>query len=87
MDKVKKVADKIKGVSNLHHIHVWAISTTENALTAHLVLNTNTSMEEEQHIKADLRHRLLHLNIQHVTLETEREFEACAATTCEAEKV
>lgn len=85
MNEVKKTAEKLKGVSNLHHIHIWAISTTENALTAHLVLKNNISAEEEQHIKADLRHKLLHLNIHHVTLETEREFEPCAGENCHTE--
>ncbi|HVX51757.1 MAG TPA: cation diffusion facilitator family transporter, partial [Chitinophagaceae bacterium] len=33
---VKKAALKITGVKDLHHIHIWAISTTENALTGHL---------------------------------------------------
>src|SRR6202021_1166015 len=35
IDDLKKVAVNIAGVKDLHHIHVWAISTTENALTAH----------------------------------------------------
>lgn len=87
MNEVKKTAEKLNGVTNLHHIHIWAISTTENALTAHLVLKNKTSAEEEQRIKADLRHRLLHLNIHHVTLETEREFESCATENCQAEPV
>ena len=30
---------KAKGVIDVHHIHVWALSTTENALTAHLVID------------------------------------------------
>ena len=28
-----------KSVVDVHHIHVWALSTTENALTAHVVIN------------------------------------------------
>lgn len=83
MDDVKQAAEKIPGVKNLHHIHVWAISTTENALTAHLVLKNDTTVQQEQHIKEDLRHRLLHLNIHHVTLETERENDTCAVQACD----
>jgi cobalt-zinc-cadmium efflux system protein len=26
------------GVARVHHLHVWAVSTTETALTAHLVM-------------------------------------------------
>ena len=39
MKDIKATALKVKGVIELHHIHIWAISTTENALTAHLVLS------------------------------------------------
>jgi len=83
LDEIKTTAMKLKGVKDFHHIHIWAISTTENALTAHLVLAVHTSIEEEQKIKNKLRHELLHKNIQHVTLETEREDEHCAATVCD----
>jgi len=83
MNEVNNAAIKIPGVKDLYHIHVWAISTTENALTAHLVLKNDITIPQEQHIKEDLRHRLFHLNISHVTLETERENEPCATQACD----
>ncbi len=83
IDKLKAVALKIDGVKDLHHIHVWAISTTENALTAHLVVNKTVSIENEQLIKRGLRHELLHQNVHHVTLETEWEGELCSEAACE----
>jgi cobalt-zinc-cadmium efflux system protein len=67
----------VTGVIELHHIHIWAISTTENALTAHLVLSRNATAEEEQKIKHELKHVLYHKNIHHITLETERDNEQC----------
>lgn len=71
--EIKTALLKIEGVKDFRHVHVWAISTTENALTAHLVLKEELSIEKEQQVKAEIRHELLHKNIQHVTLETERE--------------
>ncbi|MEJ0056885.1 MAG: hypothetical protein WDN75_15255 [Bacteroidota bacterium] len=56
-------------MNGLHHIHIWAISSTENAMTAHLVLDRDVTLEQEQHIKHELRHELEHQNIQHITLE------------------
>jgi cobalt-zinc-cadmium efflux system protein len=79
---IKTTALKITGVKDLHHIHVWAISTTENALTAHLVLQQQITIEEENKIKQELKHQLQHQNIQHITLETERENELCKAPIC-----
>ena len=28
----------IEGVDGVHHLHIWALSTTENALSAHILL-------------------------------------------------
>jgi cobalt-zinc-cadmium efflux system protein len=73
----------VTGVRDIHHIHVWAMSTTENALTAHLVLQPGLSTTEETALKADVRHRLQHLGIGHATLETEVVAqEDCGAEVC-----
>lgn len=63
-----------KHVIDLHHLHIWALSTTENALTAHIVLNDMKHMEE---IKQKLKNRLSHAGIEHVTLEFELQGLAC----------
>jgi cobalt-zinc-cadmium efflux system protein len=73
---------KIKGVKGIHHIHIWAISTTENALTAHLVLHTEINSTDEQIIKNDLKRQLGLKNIHHVTLETEKGDVDCETITC-----
>ena len=82
IDDLKTAALKIPGVKGFHHIHVWAISTTENALTAHLVLEQGISIDQEQNIKHELKHQLEHKNIHHITLETERENEPCETEEC-----
>jgi len=82
MDEITTTAMKINGVKNLHHIHIWAISTTENAMTAHLVLSQNATTEEELEIKHKLKHELEHRHIHHITLETERENQTCEAELC-----
>jgi cobalt-zinc-cadmium efflux system protein len=82
LQKVKEEALKIKGVKNIHHIHVWAISTTENAMTVHMIFNKGIGYEEEQLIKVQFRHEMEHHNIHHVTIETERTIEDCKAEEC-----
>jgi cobalt-zinc-cadmium efflux system protein len=74
---VRAAIEKISGVLDFHHIHIWALSTTENALTGHVVLKDDIGMEGQEKIKREIKHQLLHLNIQHVTLETETETQAC----------
>ncbi|HET7003543.1 MAG TPA: cation diffusion facilitator family transporter [Puia sp.] len=74
---VQSAVEKISGVQDFHHIHIWALSTTENALTGHVVLKSEIGMEAQEKIKKEIKHQLLHYNIQHVTLETETEELAC----------
>lgn len=73
----------VGGVRDVHHVHVWAMSTTENALTAHLVLSPGLTDANVGTLKADVRHRLEHHAIRHATLETEVVADAdCGAGTC-----
>lgn len=80
IEDIKATALKVPGLVNIHHIHVWAISTTENALTAHIQISEEINYKEEEDIKSELRHQLLHKKIQHVTLETERKIKASECT-------
>nr|WP_294860101.1 cation diffusion facilitator family transporter [uncultured Fluviicola sp.] len=72
LEEVIALIRKVKGVKEVHHVHIWPLSSTENAMTAHLVLEETVQCEQEASIKQELRHQLEHQNIQHVTLETER---------------
>ena len=82
VEDIKNLALQIPGVKDFYHIHIWAISTSENALTAHLVFVKDLSSDEEQSIKRHLKHELEHKNIHHVTLETEREGEKQGDINC-----
>lgn len=82
IEAIKNKAEKIAGIKDLHHIHVWAMSTTENAMTAHLVVDQHKDNEEISSIKNELKHTLQHMNIQHITLETEFSNESCKKEEC-----
>jgi cobalt-zinc-cadmium efflux system protein len=82
IEDVRNTALKISGIKDIHHIHVWAISTTENALTAHLILRAGNDNPEENQIKNTLKAELGKLNIHHVTLETEKENSDCETSSC-----
>lgn len=82
INDIRHLVMKIKGVKDIHHIHIWALSTTETAFTAHLVLADDATMEEEKIIKQNVKKELEHQNIHHITLETERENEECDEEPC-----
>ena len=53
--KIQQIIMEQPGVENCHHLHIWALSTTETALTAHIVIDNITQLEEvKQHIKEAL---------------------------------
>ena len=72
--KVKQTMLDQKGVIGVHHLHIWALSTTENALTAHVVVD---DLAEEKEIKHAVKDALTGVGIQHATLELEKSGE-CA---------
>ncbi|MBK1681596.1 cation diffusion facilitator family transporter [Rhodocyclus tenuis] len=61
---------QLPGVSDVHDLHIWAMSTTENALTAHLVIadgHPGDAFIDE--VTANLHMRF---GIQHSTLQIEQ---------------
>lgn len=73
-EKVRAEIAGIDGVADVHHIHIWALSTTETALTAHVIQN-DPSIDDAllSTIRGELHE---HFNITHVTIQLERKCEA-----------
>ncbi|HEY9129790.1 MAG TPA: cation diffusion facilitator family transporter [Sulfurovum sp.] len=69
--EIKNYLLDLENISNLHDLHVWALSTTETALTVHLVTSNefidNCFLQE---IQEHLHH---HFNIVHTTIQIENE--------------
>ncbi len=77
LDQVVSEIKGVEGVLDVHHLHVWAISTSQNAMTAHIIIHSNTGMEQLNLIKKKIKHELEHANIHHATLEFETDLENC----------
>jgi cobalt-zinc-cadmium efflux system protein len=75
--EIKNEIEEVQGVLEVHHIHIWAISTTLNSLTAHIKIKKNLENKQVIKIKSDLREKFFQHNIQHSTLEFEFEEEIC----------
>ena len=70
MVAVRALLVALPGVSDVHDLHVWAMGTSETALTAHIVLkaqgtNTSALLQEAEHELHE------HFEIRHVTLQLE----------------
>ena len=77
LEKVKDQILQFKDVKNVHHIHVWAMSTTENALTAHITVADDYKLSSFEPLKSEIHDALFNLKIQHSTLEIEIESDSC----------
>lgn len=78
VQEIKTQILKIQGVKDFQHIHIWAMSTTQNSLTANLKVSkdmTNTGISD---LKNKVKQKLQHLNIHHSTIETDfHDIEKC----------
>ena len=71
----------LEGVSDVHDLHIWPMSTSETALTAHLVMPGAARADAFLHdTAAGLRERF---GIDHATIQIERDSHADAADACE----
>ena len=69
IDKLKKHLIDIKGIDDIHHIHVWSIDGYNNYATMHIV----TKSKNIVNLKKKIREELENHNICHAILETEEE--------------
>lgn len=82
IEKVKAEILEHTAIKNVHHIHIWAISTTQNAMTAHLTVNNSLTNEEVSKLKNELKHHLEEENIHHTTFEIDFENQQCENEKC-----
>jgi cobalt-zinc-cadmium efflux system protein len=71
LEEVKKIILQIKHVQQVGHVHVWPLSTTENALTAHVAIDEKLNFDEKLKVVENIKHELLHHDIHHSTIELE----------------
>lgn len=67
--EVRAALEALPGVARIHHLHVWAVSTTETALTVHLVMPGGHPGNE--FLSAAQKSLKDHFGISHATLQIE----------------
>jgi cobalt-zinc-cadmium efflux system protein len=76
---VRKIVLSIPGVKDLHDLHFWTMDGQYNVMTLHVVVDRNQSIQQREAIKEQVKHSLVHLEIQHTTVEIESEDANCKA--------
>jgi len=75
-DAVRSYLEALPGVAGLHDLHVWAMSTTKTALTAHLVMPDGHPGDAFlRQVSNELHHRF---TIGHSTIQVETAPEGCS---------
>ena len=79
VDDIHNRIQALDGVLNVHHLHIWAISTTETALTCHIVIPEAAMLEE---VTDRVKELLDSIGIHHSTLELETTSSHCHDHDC-----
>ena len=69
IEHVEEALASVEGVRSVHDLHVWPLSTTETALTAHLVAPDGSNDELLRRVRTMLHDRF---HIEHTTIQVER---------------
>ena len=75
IDELKKHLLTIKGVIDVHHIHVWSIDGVNNYATMHVVA-------ENSSVKNKVKEEMMEHGISHTTIELENKNEKCDSDSC-----
>jgi len=68
IEAVREYLSSLPEVSNIHDLHIWALSTTDAALTVHLTTQTLTDTEFIANIQHQLQEQF---SIEHTTIQVE----------------
>ncbi len=78
IDEIKERIEKIEGVIQVHHVHVWSLDEQNNCATMHVVTDRDT-----HEVKESIKLELAKHGIGHVTIETENQNEHCCDKCCD----
>lgn len=68
-EKIRTEILQFSEIKQINKLHIWALSTTENAIVLALLLHENIDIKTAQDLKEKINQALLHENIHHSTIE------------------
>ena len=78
VEEIKRHLLKIKGIKDIHHIHIWSLDGYNNYATLHVVYDG-----KDKNIKKLVKEELKEHNIIHSTIEFEKVGGECLEKECE----
>ena len=71
IDKIASQIEKVRGVKNIHHVHVWQINEHDIMFEAHVDLVKDIKITEFESILLIIKKDLRQFNINHITIQPE----------------
>ncbi|RHW32400.1 cation transporter [Lysinibacillus yapensis] len=71
MDEIIQVFKNKPEIIDIHDLHVWSITSGQNALSCHAVVEGIMTVQESQLLLKSIEHDLSHLGIGHMTVQLE----------------
>lgn len=71
LNDVVKTIERIEGIRGIHDLHVWSITSGQNALSCHIIVDGNMMVEESQALLRAVEEELREKEIGHVTIQVE----------------
>ncbi|WP_457627118.1 cation diffusion facilitator family transporter [Persephonella sp.] len=71
IDEIKRIILSHPEIKDVHDIHVWALSSKDIYLSAHIVFRDKTDIGEFDRILKELRQELSKKGINHITIQPE----------------
>lgn len=78
-EDIRKKVLSVPGVIDMHDMHFWTMDGQYNVMTLHVVVPPDKTLEEIEQIKNEVKHCLIHLDVQHTTVEIESQNNNCYA--------
>ncbi|MFD1851458.1 cation diffusion facilitator family transporter [Oceanobacillus bengalensis] len=69
--EIISIIESTPEIDSIHDLHVWSITSGQNALSCHAVVDNNLSIQECQALLRTIEHKLEHKGIGHVTIQME----------------
>ncbi len=71
IDEISTIVERIDGVKNIHHIHIWQINDIEIIFEAHIDLHKDIKISEFENILNTIDEKLHKYNIHHLNIQPE----------------
>lgn len=82
INKLNAEISSISGVKGFHDTHIWSLDGKNHVLTMHIIVKDETSLEEAELIKTEIRKFVERLGPIHTTIEIESESKDCPELNC-----